>query len=192
MTGDLGAGRSEVHAQAGEVLRFWFEETPADKHFAKDEALDAEIRSRFAKVRDAVLADGALGWRETPDHLLAAIILLDQFSRNLHRGDAAAFAADPLALELTRHAIAMEWEESYPPEGRAFLYLPLMHSEDSEVQELSLDRYEHLGITENLQFARAHADVIATYGRFPSRNEALGRTSTPAEQEYLSQPGAGW
>lgn len=174
------------------MLRFWFEETSPDRQFAKDDALDAEIATRFGDLRDAVLTDGALAWRETPDDLLAAIVLLDQFSRNLHRGKAEAFAADALALELTRHAIAMEWEDRYPPDRRAFLYLPLMHSENAEVQALSVDRYEALGIDNNLKFAQVHAEVIAEYGRFPSRNSALGRTSTPAEREYLSRPGAGW
>ena len=192
MADDLGGGTGEVHADALAVLRFWFEETPPERRFAKDPALDAEIRRRFGDLRDRVVADGALGWRSQPEHLLAAIVLLDQFSRNLHRDSAEAFAADGLALELTRHAIAMGWEDRYPPEQRAFLYMPLMHSEDAAVQAESVERFAALGIAENLKFAREHADVIAQFGRFPSRNAALGRAPTPAEQEYLSRPDAGW
>lgn len=174
------------------MLRFWFEETPDELHFAKDAALDAEIAARFGALRDALLADGALAWRDAPDTLLAAIVVLDQFSRNIHRDTAEAFAADPLALELARHGVAMGWIESYPLTQRPFLLMPLMHAEDAAVQADSVAAFEALGIEENIKFARAHARVIADYGRFPSRNAALGRTSTAAERAYLSQPGAGW
>jgi uncharacterized protein (DUF924 family) len=193
MRGDLGAGASEVHEKASAVLSFWFGEVPAKQRFAADPALDQEITARFGAMRDAVLVTGAQGWRDDPETLLAAIILLDQFSRNMHRGTAAAFAGDALALDLTREAIERGWDERLDPdEQRAFLYMPLMHAEDQAAQQLSVACFEQLGNAENLAYAREHADVIARFGRFPSRNDALGRKSTPAEKAYLSQPGAGW
>ena len=190
MGGDLGAGAVEVHAR--DILRFWFAEVPLEKHFAKDEALDAEIAGRFGKLRDDVLASNAARWRGRPDTLLAAIILLDQFSRNIHRDTAQAFAADPLALALTREAIANGWDEAIDGERRAFLYMPLMHAEDPAVQRESVACFTRLGNAENLDYAREHEAVIDRFGRFPSRNAALGRPSTPEELTYLSRPGAGW
>lgn len=200
MTADLEAGAPQVHdgdsaaerrIRARRVLDFWFD-LPKESHFAKDAALDRAIGERFGGLRDDLLASGAAGWRDEPEALLAAIIVLDQFSRNIHRGTAAAFAADDLAAGLTLHAIEMGWEHRYPPERRAFLYMPLMHAEDAPLQALSVDRFADLGQEENLRFARDHAEVFRRFGRFPSRNAALGRDTTPAEAEYLSQPGAGW
>jgi len=190
MGGDLGARRIEVHAR--DLLRFWFAQVPSEKQFAKDASLDAEIVRRFARLRDEVLANEAAGWREDPDTILAAIILLDQFSRNIHRGTAQAFAADPLALVLAHEAIARGWDEAIDPARRAFLYMPLMHAEDPAVQRESVACFTGLGNAENLRYAREHAAVIERFGRFPSRNVALGRASTPEEQAWLSQPGAGW
>jgi uncharacterized protein (DUF924 family) len=192
MRGDLGAGSGEVHDMARAVLDFWFGEVPAEKRFAQDEAVDRTIAERFGAMREAVLASGASGWRDDPDTLLAAIVLLDQFSRNIHRGDGEAFAGDAPALGLAKEAIELGWDEALAPERRAFLYMPLMHAEDRETQTTSLACFERLGDDENLFYAREHAEVIARFGRFPSRNAALGRPSTPGEEAYLSRPGAGW
>jgi uncharacterized protein (DUF924 family) len=190
MGGDLGAGQGEVHARA--VLDFWFGEVPPEKRFARDAALDAEIGRRFGAMRDEVVATDAAGWLSDPDTMLAAIILLDQFSRNIHRDTAQAFAADSLALRLTHEAIAHRWDDAIDAERRAFLYMPLMHAEDRAVQQESIVRFTRLGNEENLAFAHEHAAVIDRFGRFASRNAALGRASTPEELAWLSQPGAGW
>jgi uncharacterized protein (DUF924 family) len=192
MGDDLGTAASEVHAAARDVLAFWFGETPETKWFAKDADLDRTIADRFSALRDAVLARGAEGWADDPETLLAAIILLDQFSRNIHRGSPQAFATDGLALDLTHRALARGWDEAMPPERRAFLYMPLMHAEDREEQRLSVECFTRLGNPDNLDFAHQHRVVIDRFGRFPSRNAALGRVSTDAEKAYLSQPGAGW
>jgi uncharacterized protein (DUF924 family) len=189
MTGDLGGDGVQVEARA--VLDFWFGLT-RDQHFARDDALDREIATRFGALREAVLADGAAAWRDGPDTLLAAIIVLDQFSRNLHRGSAEAFAADDLAVTLTLHAIDRGWEDRYARDRRVFLYLPLMHAEDGPLQALSVARYETLGEAENLHFARAHRDAIARFGRFPGRNAALGRATTAEEQAWLKANDGGW
>ena len=192
MADDLVAADAEVHAKARDILDFWFEELTPEQHFAKSDALDSEIAERFGALRDRVLATQAEGWHDTPETLLAAILLLDQFSRNIHRGTAEAFAADPLALELTLLAMVREWDRDMPDAQRQFLYMPLMHAEDPEMQRLCVARFETLDMPDALKFAHAHADVIAQFGRFPSRNDALGRESTAAEKAYLSQPGAGW
>ncbi|WP_294243616.1 DUF924 family protein [uncultured Sphingomonas sp.] len=191
MAADLGMDERRVHAEARDIVDFWFA-LPPEKHFAKDDALDRELAERFGVLRDQVLATGAIGWRDDPDTLLAAILLLDQFSRNLHRGSAQAYAADPLALNLCLAAIDAGWEDRYPPERLAFVYMPLMHAESRAMQDLSVAKFAELGREENLSFARDHRDVIRRYGRYPSRNAALGRASTEAERDYLSQPDAGW
>ncbi|WP_137863306.1 MULTISPECIES: DUF924 family protein [unclassified Sphingomonas] len=191
MAGDLGAATHDVHAKAREVLGFWFALTP-EQHFAKSVKLDAEIGSRFGPLRDLVLGSGAAGWRDDPETLLAAIILLDQFSRNVHRGRAEAFAADPLALQLALEAIGKGWDAGMSNDRRQFVYLPLEHAEDAAMQALSVEKFASLGDDYVLDFARKHAEVIARFGRFPSRNAALGRDSTPEELAFLSEEGTGW
>jgi len=192
LASDLGTAASEVHAKAEEVLGFWFEALMPEQWFTKSDELDREIGERFEGLRLAVLAAGANGWRDDPRTLLAAVILLDQFSRNVHRGTAQAFAADPLAQELASLAVERGWDRDMTPQQRQFLYLPFEHAESRDLQAVSLSCFETLGPGEVLEYARQHAEVIARYGRFPSRNAALGRISTPAEEEYLSRPGAGW
>ena len=186
MTGDLGAQGGEVHAEA--VLDFWFALTPA-AHFAVDPALDAEIARRFAPLRDGLLATRAEGWRGDSTRLLAAIIVLDQFSRNLFRDHAEAFAADPLALELCLSGIRRGYHTSLPRERAVFLLMPLMHCESMAIQQFSVECFEALGEEENARFARDHAETIARFGRFPARNDALGRPSRPDELTWLNQRG---
>ncbi|WP_343518432.1 DUF924 family protein [Sphingomonas sp.] len=196
MDGDLVAADGEVHVEAQEqaklVLDFWFGELTAEQHFVKDDALDAMIRTRFATLHDVLLATGAAGWRNDPDSLLAAIIVLDQFSRNIHRGTPEAFAGDTLALALTMQAIDKGWDRDLPPERAAFLYMPLMHAENPEAQRLCIQKMAAIGLDEQVRYAMDHAVVIEQFGRFPTRNAALGRESTPEERVYLSQPGVGW
>lgn len=177
---------------AASVLDFWFSDVPAEKRFAKDPALDRIIKTRFSALRDAVLASDATGWRETSDRLLAAVILLDQFSRNIHRGGDQAFAADPLARSLTLQALSEGWEARYTSEQLLFLYLPLAHAEDLEMQTLSVAKYEALGDPGALSAAQDHAEVMRRYGRFPSRNQPLGRPSTAAEILYLKTTDHKW
>jgi uncharacterized protein (DUF924 family) len=192
LASDLGSAATEVHVKAEEVLGFWFDGLMPEQWFAKLDELDREIGERFEEVRLSVLRTSADGWREDPRTLLAAVILLDQFSRNAHRGSAEAFAADPLAQQLASLAVERGWDREMTPQQRQFLYLPFEHAEDREMQAVSLSCFEALGQEEALEYARQHAEVIARFGRFPSRNAALGRETTPEEEEYLSRPGAGW
>ena len=172
------------------MLSFWFDEVGRDRWFAKSDALDAQIRQRFGAWREAVVASRAAQWREIPDHLLAAIILIDQFSRNLHRGSAAAFVADPLALGLTKAALERGWDAGMTPDRRQFLLMPLMHSEALADQQRALDEFARLGVASVLDFARRHHDQIARFGRFPGRNTALGRRSTEDEVAALDSGAA--
>lgn len=188
----LGPGLGEVHDAADEVLDFWFREVGAEGWYAKDSAVDRACAERFGALRDDVLANDALGWRGEPETMLAAIILLDQFSRNIHRGSAKAFEADALAESLSREAIAKGWVGEFPPDHAQFLLLPLEHAEHADAQALSVAEFEKLGLAEQLDYAREHRAVFEKFGRFPGRNAALGRESTPEEAAYLSQPDAGW
>ena len=176
---------SDAIEAAQAVLRFWFEEVGKDRWFAKDEHLDAEIARRFGKLREQVLASKAAGWRGSVETMTAAILLLDQFSRNVHRGSARAFEADPLALDLAFEALDKGWSHNAPDDWRAFLLMPLMHSEENEVQARCVAEFRRLGNQLNFDFAIQHRDQIARFGRFPGRNKALGRVSTPEERAAL-------
>ncbi len=172
------------HSPAGAaptVLSFWFEEMGKDRWYAKDAAIDQRIRSRFGALHDFILASKAVAWRDTPDHLLAAIIVLDQFSRNLHRGSAKAFTADPLAFDLAMLGLDRGWVVKLTFEQRQFLLMPLMHSEELAIQRRALVEFAKLGDPNVLAFAKLHHDQIARFGRFPGRNAALGRRSSEAE-----------
>ncbi len=172
------------------VLAFWFDEVGEQRWFAKDAAIDARIRARFATLRNAIIASCAEAWRDTPDHLLAAILVIDQYSRNLHRGSAKAFAADPLALELALLALDRGWDAGMTPARRQFLLMPLMHSEQLRIQERAVVEFARLGDANVLDFAKRHHDQIARFGRFPGRNAALGRRTTPQEQDALDNGAA--
>lgn len=192
MASDLRTPTAEVQHRAGQVLAFWFDALLPEQWFLKSDGLDREIADLFGDLRNRVLASDAAGWDEDPETLLAAVILLDQFSRNIHRGRAEAFAGDRLAQHLARLAVKRQWDLRLPKEQRQFLYLPFEHAEDAELQALSLECFATLEDEVLLAYARDHAAVFHRFGRFPARNEAMGRISTPDELDYLSQPGAGW
>jgi uncharacterized protein (DUF924 family) len=172
------------------VLTFWFDQVGPDRWFAKDEALDRAIAARFAALRDTVVTTHAEGWRDHPDTIAAAIILIDQFSRNIFRGTAQAFAADPLALDLCKLALDRNWIDDAPLAWRQFMLMPLMHSEDLRDQRRALVEFAQLGDQRVSEYARLHHDQIERFARFPGRNAALGRRSTPKELAALADGAA--
>ena len=171
----------------GDILDFWFTRIGETRWFAKDAAVDAEIRGRFLARHEHVLAndgEGIAGARP----VLAAVILLDQFSRNMFRGSPRAFAADPLARRLARDAIDRGHDATLTVPERLFLYLPFEHSEDRADQALAVMLITRLGNEYWTRYALAHQSIIERFGRFPHRNAVLGRASTPAEIELLKDP----
>jgi uncharacterized protein (DUF924 family) len=168
------------------VIQFWCDELTTEQHWKKDSAMDRYIAERFGKVRDHVLNTKAAGWRDTPETLAAAIILLDQFSRNMFRGQAKAFEADSLALELCKTGLERGWVEQVKEPLPAFMLMPLMHSENVEDQLRSIVEFQKRDPF-NYKSAVQHHDQIKRFGRFPGRNRALGRVSTPEERDVIER-----
>ncbi|MBS0339710.1 MAG: DUF924 domain-containing protein [Proteobacteria bacterium] len=170
------------------VVDFWLDAGP-QKWFKKDEAFDALFKSRFEAAHEAA-ASGALdGWAVDAQGALALLLLLDQFPRNVFRNDPRTYATDGKALEIARKAVDAGLDRQMAdPAVRAFFYLPFMHSESLADQDRSVALCEHAA-PDNLRFAKHHRDIVARFGRFPHRNELLGRESTPQEQAFLSEGG---
>jgi uncharacterized protein (DUF924 family) len=174
----------------GDILDFWFGELTPAQWYAASDTLDAEIVRRFAAVHSAAARCELFAWRETPEGRLAEILVLDQFSRNIHRGSAAAFAQDALALALAQEAVRAGAERALPAERRAFLYLPYMHSESAAIHAIALQLFDQPGLENNLDFERKHKVIIDRFGRYPHRNAVLGRESTAEELAFLATPGS--
>ena len=178
-------------AWVGEILHFWFDEIEAAQWFAKSDAIDAQIRGRFlALYRRVVAGDGSIAMTQRP--LLAAVIVLDQLSRNLFRGTPRAFAADPIARELSRAAVKQRFDDGMNEQERLFLYMPFEHSEDRKDQALAVELIARLGKEEWMRDAIAHKTIIDQFGRFPHRNAILNRPSSQDEVKFLQKPQAWW
>ncbi len=175
---------------ADDVLTFWFKQLDKKQWFKKDASVDADIRSRFEPVYWQAGRGEHSHWREDDRGRLAEIIVLDQFSRNMFRDQAQAFAFDPLAVVLSQEAIRAGADQSLTADEKAFLYMPLMHSESPVVHQQALAVFDQPGLEENLRFEKAHWRIIERFGRYPHRNEVLGRESTEEELEFLKQPGS--
>ena len=175
-------------ARADEIVSFWRAAGP-DRWFNKDASFDEEIRQRFLDSHEAAASGELTDWEQSAQGALALLILLDQFPRNMFRGDARAFATDPLARAVAAGAIVRGFDSQIPAEMRGFFYLPFQHSEDLADQERSIAFYKAIGDVENLKWAELHADIIRRFGRFPHRNAVLGRTTTPEEQAFLDSGG---
>jgi uncharacterized protein (DUF924 family) len=177
-------------ARAEDVLQFWFEAHPKD-WFVKRAAFDEEIRARFLSLHESAAAGQLDAWRQSPRSCLALVIAQDQFPRNMFRDTARAFATDLRAREAARVILAHGWDRSMTESERLFAYLPFEHSESLEDQDLSCELMKNF--SEDLRrYAERHRDIIRRFGRFPHRNGLLGRQSTPAEIEFLRQPGSGF
>jgi uncharacterized protein (DUF924 family) len=171
-----------------EILAFWRAAGP-DRWYTPDDAFDAELRHRYLELwRNAV--DGELSsWEMSDDGALALVIVLDQFPRNMFRGDALTYASDALARDVARRAIDRGADSRVDPSLLEFLYLPFMHSEQLPDQLRCIELFHNVGNTEQLKYAEHHAEIIRRFGRFPHRNRILGRVTTPDEQAFLDEGG---
>ncbi len=172
------------------ILHFWFSELTPQQHFAKDAVLDETIHTRFGPTLEAAARCELFTWRATPEGRLAELLVLDQFSRNVYRDSARAFAQDALALALAQELVASGQDRSLPTAQRVFAYMPYMHSESAVIHEQALELFAQPGMENNLDFERRHKAIIDRFGRYPQRNALLGRTSTAEELAFLSEPGS--
>jgi uncharacterized protein (DUF924 family) len=172
-----------------EIVSFWRDAGP-DKWFAQDENFDGAIRSRFLPTYEAAAKGELAAWEDNTEGVLALLLLLDQFPRNMFRGSARSFATDAQARAVADRALSRDLDRATEPALRTFFYLPFEHSETPADQDRSVRLYEALGDAEHLRYATEHRDVIQRFGRFPGRNRALGRATTPAEQTYLDADSA--
>jgi uncharacterized protein (DUF924 family) len=189
-----------MNHDAQAVLDFWFGAPGSPEHgidrpewFRKDASFDARIRERFGPLIAAVMGGARFG--AAPQETLAAIIVLDQFSRNVHRDTPLAFAGDAHALALAQAMTARGADHGLPVLQRSFVYLPFEHAEDAALQDRSVRCFEALAaaapaMRDRLDYAIKHRDVIRRFGRFPHRNQILGRESTPEEIAFLAEPGS--
>jgi uncharacterized protein (DUF924 family) len=173
-----------------QILTFWFEEIDAAMWWKSDPDFDNQIRQRFLPLLEQAMRGELYAWRKEPKGRLAEVIVLDQFSRNVFRDTAAAFAQDALALVLAQEAIAAGAHNAVSPIERVFLYLPFMHSESKLIHGWAERLYRDNGLQDNYNFELKHKAIVDRFGRYPHRNAVLGRVSTAQEIEFLQQPGS--
>ena len=188
-------------SRAGEVLDFWFgrEGEPGygefrEAWFRKDPAFDADVTERFADLYEEAVAGGLDGWRDEARSCLALVIVLDQFPRNMFRGDGRTHAADGVALESSKYALEHALDRELPAFQKMFLYMPFMHSENREDQRRSVELFQLLadepGAPDVTSYAVGHMEIVERFGRFPHRNGILDRETTPEEAEFLKTEGS--
>ena len=183
--------QTESKIMGSDIIRFWFDHAP--QWFDKDPLFDADIRRRYLPLYRQAVEGELSSWENKPEDMLALIILLDQFPRNMFRDTPDAFASDALALSLTKKAIELGVDKKLSKTTyKQFLYMPLMHSEVLADQQLSVEVFSALNDPQALRYAEAHRDIIARFGRFPHRNKILGRPSTEEERVFLTQPNSGF
>ena len=173
-----------------DVLAFWFAEINPKSWWAAEPDFDALVRSRFGPLLQQASAGECFGWRNEPRGRLAEVIVLDQFSRNIHRGTGQAFAQDPMALALAQEAVAQGAHAALSPAECSFLLMPYMHSESRVVHAQAELLYRNHAPEDNYNFELRHKAIIDRFGRYPHRNPVLGRASTAEEVEFLKQPGS--
>jgi uncharacterized protein (DUF924 family) len=174
------------------ILDFWFTELTSKHHFAKDPALDEAIRTRFGATLEAAARCELFAWRATPEGRLSEILVLDQFSRNVYRDTARAFAQDALALALAQEFVASGQDRSLPLAQRSFAYMPYMHSESALVHAQAVELFSQPGLEDTLRFELRHKEIIDRFGRYPHRNALQGREASPEELAFLTEPGSGF
>jgi uncharacterized protein (DUF924 family) len=181
MTGACGLAPADI-------LAFW-RDAGRERWYTRDDAFDAEVRSRFFELWQKAATDELSSWEATEDGVLALVIVLDQFPRNMFRDDVRTYSSDGLARAVADRAIARGADIGLEADLLEFLYMPLMHSEQLADQQRCVELFRKAGNADNLKYAKDHADIILRFGRFPHRNPVLGRPTTPAEQAFLDSGG---
>lgn len=183
--------------KADDVLDFWFgrEGEPGyggfrEEWFRKDPAFDREVRDRFESLYEAAAAGDLESWREDARSCLALVILLDQFPRNMFRGESRSYVTDKKAQEIAEYAVDHALDRELPEFQRKFFYMPFMHSENLSHQRRSVELFRGLGEGDAESYAVRHMEIVERFGRFPHRNDVLGRSTTPEEDEFLEEPGS--
>ncbi|MCB1724503.1 MAG: DUF924 domain-containing protein [Chromatiaceae bacterium] len=172
--------------EPSEIIEFWFAPGMHRRWFRATPELDAEIRERFEDTWHAAALGHLDEWQTTPEGALALAIVLDQLPLNMYRGRPESFATETQAVAVTKRAVEAGFDRDLPRAQLAFLYMPLMHSESIDDQDLVVDLFAAAGLEDNLRFARHHRELIRRFGRFPHRNAILGRANTPGERAYLA------
>jgi len=170
------------------VLSFWFDELRPEQWFTIEEKVDQEVRARFGPLHRRLAAGVPPEWEQAPDGYLAAVIVLDQFPRNMFRGDPRAFATDAAALSLADRAIGRGFDHALTAARRKFLYMPFQHSENAADQARSVELFASIDDPQSLDFAKRHKEIVDRFGRFPHRNTVLGRALTKEELAFLEHP----
>lgn len=172
------------------IIDFWFDEIDPKQWWVKDDSFDQMIKQRFGEIHAKAAQCELAPWRHTAHGRLAEIIILDQFSRNMYRNTPQAFASDPLALCLAQHAIGHHCQNELEDVERQFLYMPFMHSESKAIHKVAERLFSEPQVSANKDFELRHKAIIDRFGRYPHRNDILGRESTPDEIEFLKTPGS--
>lgn len=171
-----------------DVISFWFDELSPEQWFKKDPELDQTIKDEFLEVHNQAIMGELDDWRMSPLGRLAEIIVLDQFSRNIYRNQPESFLYDNLALVLAQEGIRQKADQNIERKKQSFFYMPFMHSESLVIHRHAMQLFDQPGMEYNLEFERKHFAIIERFGRYPHRNEILGRTSTEEEVEFLKGP----
>ncbi|WP_163833882.1 DUF924 family protein [Spartinivicinus ruber] len=178
------------HTAYQDILEFWFNEITPQQWWIKDADFDQLIKDRFSPVHQQAANGELFSWRNQAEGRLAEIIIIDQFSRNIFRDQPEAFKWDSMAVVLAQEAVAQQVDKKLTIKQRGFLYMPYMHSESLVIHEQAVKLFSQPGLEDNLEFELKHKVIIEQFGRYPHRNQVIGRQSTPAELTFLAQPGS--
>ncbi len=170
------------------IIDFWFAESSRGLWFKSTPEMDAQLRDRFIDIWLAAAEEKFSAWEESPTGALALAIILDQFPLNMFRGKPLTFSTEAQARTIARAAIDRQFDKTLTDEQKCFIYMPFMHSEDMTDQDRSIELFDQSGLEESIRFAHHHRDIVQRFGRFPHRNEILGRHSTQEELDYLASP----